>query len=89
MVETEREVINMLSDKAIGYAEDNGIYEIHKEKGNVITYYSFYGDDINYPFIKVTHNLKTGKEIRKRLRYKKAPKFLKGKYGTRYNYHCG
>ena len=79
----------MISDKAIAYCEDNGIYEIYKEVGNVLTYYSFYSDDLKHPFIKVSVNLKTGKETRKRLRYRKAPKFLKGERGTRYNYCCG
>lgn len=78
-----------LSNNAIMFCEKEGVYEIYKEKGNIITYYSFYSDDLKHPFIKIVYNLKTGKEIRKRLRYKNAPKFLKGEYGTRYNYCCG
>lgn len=75
-----------MTDKAIAYCEEHGIYEIYSEKGNIITYYSYFGSE---GFVKVTHNIKTNKEERKHLRYKKTPKFLRGKYGTRYNYFTG
>lgn len=68
------------------YCEKYGIYELYKEKGNVMTYYSYFGRE---GFYKVTVNVKTGKEIRKHLRYRKVPKFLKGEYGVRYNYFVG
>lgn len=69
------------------YCEKYGIYELHAEKGNVITYYSYYGRE---GFYRVTKNVKTGKETRKALRYKKIPKFLKTKEGyTKYNYFTG
>ena len=76
----------MLSDKAIIYCEDHGIYEVYSEKGNIITYYSYFGRE---GFYKVTKNLKTGNETRKNLRYKKVPKFLKSELGTKYNYFVG
>lgn len=68
------------------YCENHGIYEVYKEKGNVITYYSYYGND---GFYKVVTNVLTGKTERTHLRYKKVPKFLKGEHGTRYNYFTG
>ena len=69
------------------YCEKWGIYELHSEKGNVITYYSYYG---NEGFIRVTKNVKTGREVRHPLRYKKIPKFLLTKEGyTKYNYFTG
>lgn len=71
------------------YCEEHGIYEVYKIKGNTIVYYSWYGDDPYHPFIKVTHNLNTGKETRERLRYRNVPKFLIGERGVRYNYYCG
>lgn len=76
----------MMNDLCLCYCEDHGIYEVYKVKGNVITYYSYFG---NEGFYKVTHNCKTGTETRKHLRYTKVPKFLKGEYGTKYNYFCG
>ena len=68
------------------YCEKHGIYWLYKEKGNVITYYSYFGEEGLY---KVTINVKTGKEIRKHLRYKKIPKFLVTPKGVRYNYFVG
>ena len=69
------------------YCEDNGIYEVYAIQGNTITYYSYYGAD---GFYKITKNIKTGKETRQKLRFKKAPKYLKTKDGyTRYNYFTG
>lgn len=69
------------------YCENNGIYEIHAIQGNTITYYSYYG---NEGFYKVTKNVKTGKETRKKLRFKKPPKYLKTKEGyAKYNYFEG
>ena len=76
----------MISNKAICYCEDHGIYELYSEKGNIITYYSYFGQE---GFYKVTKNLKTGKETRKNLRYKMVPKFLKSELGTKYNYFVG
>lgn len=68
------------------YCEKHGIYQLYKEKGNVITYYSYFGEEGLY---KVTKNVKTGKEIRKHLRYKKIPKFLVTPKGVLYNYFVG
>lgn len=69
------------------YCENHGIYEVYREKGNIITYYSYYG---NEGFYKVTVNVLTGEEKRKHLRYKRVPKFLLTKEGwTRYNYFTG
>lgn len=77
-----------MKNEILCYCEDHGIYEIYSVKGNVITYYSFYG--WNEGFVKVTKNVKTGEEKRKRLRYKRVPKFLKTPEGwTKYNYFCG
>lgn len=78
----------MFNTKAVLlYCERYGIYELHSEKGNVITYYSYYG---NEGFIRVTKNVKTGREVRKHLRYKNIPKFLKTEDGyVRYNYFTG
>lgn len=77
----------MINNLVLCYCEDHGIYEIYSEKGNVITYYSYYG---NEGFYRVTKNVKTGREVRKHLRYKRTPKFLKTKEGyTRYNYYTG
>ena len=76
-----------MSDAALAYCEKHGIYEVHSEKGNVITYYSYFGSE---GFIRVTQNLKTGKGVRKHLRYKKIPRFLLSKEGyARYNYFTG
>ena len=74
------------SEAVLEFCEKYGIYELYKEKGNVITYYSYFGDE---GFYKIIQNVKTGKEIRKHLRYKKCPKFLRGEYGVRYNYFVG
>ena len=30
-----------MKDSTIAYCENHGIYEIYKERGNIITYYSF------------------------------------------------
>ena len=74
-------------DAVLRHCEKYGIYELYKEKGNVITYYSYFG---NEGFYKVTKNVATGREVRKHLRYKKVPKFLLTKEGwTRYNYFTG
>lgn len=78
-----------MGEKVIQYCEEHGIYELYKVKGDVITYYSYYKDGTEYPFIKVTHNLNTGEEKRERLRYKTTPKFLIGEHGVKYNYYCG
>lgn len=78
-----------MTNKAICYCEKHGIYEVYKQVGDVIIYYSYYGDEPKRPFIKVEHNLKTGEETRTRLRYRKPPKFLKGEYGYSYNYYTG
>ena len=75
-----------MNDSTIIYCENHGIYEIYKEKGNIITYYSYFG---NEGFYKVVVNVKTKKETRKHLRYKKVPSFLIGEYGTKYNYFVG
>ena len=75
-----------LSKKALKYCEEHGIYEVYSERGNVITYYSYYG---NEGFYKVVKNIKTGKEIRKHLRYKKIPEFLRGDDCVLYNYYTG
>lgn len=68
------------------YCEEHGIYELYKEKGNIITYYSYFGNEGIY---KVTKNVKTGIETRKHLRYKNIPKFLITPDGVRYNYFVG
>lgn len=69
------------------YCEKVGIYEIYSHKGNVITYYSYFGGE---GFYRITRNCKTGFEARKHLRYKKVPKFLKTKEGWNlYNYFVG
>lgn len=65
------------------YCEAHGIYEVYKEKGNIISYYSYFG---NEGFYKVTVNVVTGKGNRKHLRYNNIPKFLKGEFGVKYNY---
>lgn len=73
--------------EVLAYCEKYGIYELYSEKGNVITYYSYYGKE---GFVRVTKNVKTGREVRKMLRYRKTPKFLKTKDGcTKYNYFTG
>lgn len=75
------------TDTVLRYCEKYGIYELYKEKGNVITYYSYFG---NEGFYRVTKNVVTGREVRKHLRYKKVPKLLLTKEGwTRYNYFVG
>lgn len=68
------------------YCERYGIYELYKENGNVITYYSYFGNEGIYKVIK---NVKTGREVRKKLRYKSIPKFLVTPEGVRYNYFVG
>ena len=75
-----------MKDATLAYCEKYGIYEVHSEKGNMITYYSYFGSE---GFYKVICNVKTGKEIRKSLRYKKCPKFLRTEDGVRYNYFVG
>lgn len=76
-----------MSDAIICYCEKYGIYEIYKVIGkNTIVYYSYFGSEGIY---KITKNIATGKETRKRLRYTKIPKFLVTENGTRYNYFCG
>ena len=68
------------------YCEDHGIYEVYRRKGNVITYYSYFGAEGIY---KITKNVKTGFEARELTRYKKPPKFLVTDKGTKYNYFTG
>ena len=76
-----------MPDAVIQYCEKYGITEIYKVKGNVITYYSYFGSE---GFYKIAKDVVTGKETRKHLKYKKAPKFLLTKEGyTKYNYFCG
>ena len=76
-----------MSNEVIKYCEQHGIYEVYKVVGNVITYYSYFG---NEGFYKVTHNIVTGEETRNHLKCKKAPKFLFTENGaTKYNYFCG
>lgn len=76
-----------LTDEALAYCEEHGIYEVYKQRGNVITYYSFFGKE---GFLKVTKNIKTGKETREDLRYKEVPKFLISENGgVLYNYFTG
>ena len=70
----------------LSYCEQYGIYNLYSEKGNIITYYSYFGDE---GFYKITKNVKTGKEVRKHLRYKKTPKFLRPAEGVKYNYFVG
>lgn len=72
--------------EVLKYCERHGIYELYKENGSTITYYSYYGDE---GYFKVVRNCKTGFEVRQHLRYKNCPKFLKGKFGVRYNYFVG
>ena len=75
------------TQNVLSYCEKHGIYELYKEKGNVITYYSYFGDE---GFYRVTKNVVTGREVRKHLRYKTCPKFLRTKEGwIRYNYFTG
>ena len=76
-----------MSDKIIAYCEQHGIYEVYSVKGNVITYYSYFGSE---GFYKITKNIITGKGTRAQLRYKHTPKFLiSANGGTKYNYFCG
>lgn len=76
-----------MPDKILKYCEQHGIYEIYKIVGDIITYYSYYGSE---GFYKITHDIATGKEKRKHLKYKKTPKFLITETGSvRYNYFCG
>ena len=75
-----------MNGNVLRYCEAHGIYEVYKERGDVITYYSYFGSE---GFYKVTVDTTTGKETRKHLRYKKAPKFLLGEHGVRYNYFVG
>lgn len=74
------------TDENILYCEQHGIYEVYREKGNIITYYSYYG---NEGFYRITKNVKTGREVRKHLRYKKVPKFLFQEGNAKYNYFVG
>lgn len=71
-----------MTDQAILYCEKHGIYAVHKQTGNIITYYSYFGSE---GFYKVKHNLKTGKGTRKHLNWNRAPKWL----GFNYNYFVG
>lgn len=78
---------NFNNQDVILYCEKHGIYELYDIKGNIITYYSYFGTD---GFYKIIKNIKTGKEIRKSLRYKKVPKFLLTPEGyLKYNYFAG
>ena len=75
------------TDAVLIYCEKYGICELYAEKGNVITYYSYFGSE---GFYKITTNVRTGREVRKHLRYKKTPKFLLTKDGyAKYNYFTG
>lgn len=71
------------------YCENHGICEVYSRRGNSITYYSLYTEGM----YKVTHNVQTGKETRKLLRYKDfkhLPKMFYGETGgTKYNYMEG
>lgn len=77
------------NNEVLCYCEDVGIIEVYSRRGNTITYYSLYPEGM----YKVTHNVKTGKEIRKLLRYKNfkhLPKMFYGANGgTKYNYMEG
>ncbi len=70
------------NEDALLYCEKIGIYAVHKRVGNIITYYSYFG---NEGFYKVTHNVKTGAETRKHMIWRQTPKWL----GNNYNYFCG
>lgn len=73
--------------EVLAYCEKYGIYELYSEKGNVIIYYSYYGKE---GFVRVYKNVKTGREVRRVLRYRKTPKFLKTEDGCiKYNYFIG
>lgn len=86
-VYTYSEIFN--NNDVLCYCEDVGIIEPHSLKGNVLTYYSLYPEGM----YKVQHNMKTGHETRKLLRYKNfkhLPKMFYGENGgTKYNYCCG
>lgn len=77
------------NNEALCYCEHVGIIEPYSLRGNVLTYYSLYSEGM----YKVRHNIKTGKETRKLLRYKNfkhLPKMFYGvNGGTKYNYMCG
>ena len=71
--------------KVLCYCENHGIYEVYSRNGNTIVYYSLYSEG----FYKVTVNVITGKQIRQLMKWKFAPEFLKGEFGTKYNYYSG
>lgn len=77
----------------LAYCEDKGIVEPYRIRNNLLTYYTLYDESPEFPkgrFYRVTVNCGDNREIERRpLRYKKVPKFLKGKYGNRYNYKVG
>ena len=76
------------------YMEKIDIYEIYSETLKTITYYSYFGYE---GFYKITKNIETGRETRKHMKWKKAPKHLLIKTAfngkpftiTKYNYFCG
>lgn len=72
--------IRELSDKALEYCERVGVYEVWREKGDILTYYSYFGSE---GFYKVEKNLMSGEE--KRTHLKSKPKAI----GYRYNYFVG
>jgi len=84
---TYGEILNNI--EVLRYCEDVGIIEPYSLKGNLLTYYSLYPEGM----YKVQHNMKTGCETRKLLRYKNfrhLPKMFYGEYGgTKYNYYIG
>lgn len=75
------------NENVLRYCEKYGIYEVYSVKGNVMTYYSYFGGE---GFYRITKNVVTGREVRKHLRYTKPPKFLLTPEGyTKYNYFTG
>ncbi len=68
-------------EKASIIAEEYGLE--YKLQGHNMIYYSYFGKIDGY--YKITIDLDTGKQTRKRLAYEKTPKHLKG----RVNYYVG
>lgn len=68
-------------EKAETIAEEYGLE--YKLQGHKMIYYSYFGKIDGY--YKITIDLDTGKQTRKRLAYEKTPKHLKG----RVNYYAG
>lgn len=69
-------------ERALDIAEKYGIL-YYKVSGRKMIYYSYFGKIDGY--YKITINLDTGEQTRKRLAYEKTPKHLKG----RVNYYVG